>query len=104
MTNLTIHDLDQRELLIYRERIGQRRKSPLVTWLLWFFLGGVGGHRYYLGYAGRGIAMTLTLGGLGVWTLVDAFLIPGALRKNLAQVEEQILVDIAAARDRGTTQ
>lgn len=51
------------------------QKNPVVAWLLWLFTGGIGGHRYYLGDIGMGVAMTLTLGGFGVWALVDAFFI-----------------------------
>jgi len=46
-------------------------KSFLVTILLNFFLGTFGAHRFYLGKTGTAIAMLLTIGGLGVWSLVD---------------------------------
>jgi len=45
-----------------------------VTTLLAFFLGALGIHRFYLGKTGSGIAMLFTLGGLGVWALVDFIL------------------------------
>jgi TM2 domain-containing membrane protein YozV len=31
----------------------------------------LGIHRFYVGKAGSGIAQILTLGGLGIWVLVD---------------------------------
>ena len=74
ISDLTIYDLTERELLIHRDQLEQRSKSPMVTWLLWFFLGGIGGHSYYLGNIVRAIFMTCTFGGLGFWTLIDAFL------------------------------
>ena len=46
-------------------------KSQLTAVLLCFFLGGLGIHRFYLGYTWQGIVQILTLGGLGVWVLID---------------------------------
>lgn len=50
-------------------------KSWLVTVLISFFLGAVGIDRLYLGYTGLGIAKLLTIGGLGIWALIDFILI-----------------------------
>lgn len=49
------------------------RKSKGVAYLLWLFLGLIGGHRFYLGHVGIGIAQLLTAGGLGIWWIIDAF-------------------------------
>lgn len=52
-------------------------KSRLATFLLAFFLGPLGIHRFYVGKIGSGIAMlllTLTIIGMlatGIWSLVD---------------------------------
>ncbi|OAP87095.1 hypothetical protein A4H34_04680 [Peptidiphaga gingivicola] len=42
--------------------------------LAWFF-GVIGVHRFYVGKIGSGVAMIFTLGGLGIWTLVDIIMI-----------------------------
>lgn len=76
------------------------RKSLLVAYLLWWFLGLFGAHRLYLGRTATGLLMlaisaaswvlTLVVVGyaglalIGLWWLIDALLIPGmARRENL---------------------
>jgi len=46
-------------------------KEKLTAFLLALFLGGLGVHRFYLGYTGIGIAQLLTAGGCGIWALID---------------------------------
>lgn len=50
-------------------------KSWLATLLLCLFLGGLGVHRFYTGKVGTGILQLLTLGGLGLWVLIDFIVI-----------------------------
>ncbi|MEV4348440.1 TM2 domain-containing protein [Actinoplanes sp. NPDC049596] len=51
------------------------KKDPRVAYALWCLTGLFGGHRFYLGDTARSIAMLFTLGGLGLWTLIDVFFI-----------------------------
>nr|WP_137676255.1 TM2 domain-containing protein [Parerythrobacter lutipelagi] len=76
-----------------------QKKSTGAAYVLWFFLGGFGAHRFYLGQTGTAIAqlLLLLLGwipvglgwiALGVWWLIDAFLIPGIIeREDMATIQ-----------------
>lgn len=46
-------------------------KSQLIALLLVILVGTIGIHRFYLGYTTIGIIQILTLGGCGVWALID---------------------------------
>ena len=50
-------------------------KGFVPTILLCFFFGVFGVHRFYVGKVGTGILQLLTLGGFGIWTLVDFIMI-----------------------------
>ncbi len=54
---------------------GTSEKGFVPTILLCFFLGMMGVHRFYAGKIGTGLLQLVTLGGLGIWTLVDFVLI-----------------------------
>jgi TM2 domain-containing membrane protein YozV len=50
-------------------------KRILPAFLLCFFFGAFGFHRFYVGKIGTGVLQVLTLGGLGIWALVDFIMI-----------------------------
>ena len=64
-------------------------KSQLTAALLCFFLGGIGIHRFYLGYTWQGIVQILTLGGLGIWALIDFVrILTGSLQPKNGEYEK----------------
>jgi len=70
---------DTRALMLFEAN----KKTALVAYLLWFFLGWFGAHNFYLRRVGVAVAqLILTITGVGFlitffWWIVDAFLIPG---------------------------
>jgi TM2 domain-containing membrane protein YozV len=75
---------DTRVLMLFEAN----KKTALVAYILWFFLGLFGAHNFYLGRIGVAVAqliLSLILVGLVitfVWVIVDAFLIPGWVRRQ----------------------
>lgn len=84
------------------------KKSLLVAYLLWFFLGYVGAHRFYLGRPVSGLfmlalsAVTLVLSlvsfgvlgflwfVVGLWWLIDALLIPGMAAGRNSRIADRV--------------
>ena len=56
-------------------------KQTWIAYFLWFLFGIVGGHKFYLGKIGIGIAYIFTAGFFGVGLLIDLFTLPGQVRR-----------------------
>ena len=71
-TNVTVNssEVDTEETLTSPAAVGNYNKWIAVA--LWFFLGGFAAHRWYAGKPiGWNILFIVTLGGLGIWAIVD---------------------------------
>jgi TM2 domain-containing membrane protein YozV len=53
----------------------EKDNRGLITILLCWFLGIFGAHRFYTGHTTIGIIQILTLGGCGIWVLIDFIII-----------------------------
>ncbi|PTJ09596.1 TM2 domain-containing protein [Staphylococcus simulans] len=91
-------NLSQQELLLLHTEMDKRKKSKGVAFALWLFTGGIGGHRYYMGDFGYAIGMTLTLGGCGIWALIDGFLISGRINEINDQIERELITNLGLGR------
>lgn len=86
--------LSTHQLQLLQTELMSRQKSSGTAWLLLIFGGGLGAHRFYLGRTGTAIAMLLTAGGLGVWTLVDLFLMGGMINETNERIESEIISEL----------
>lgn len=62
-------------------------KSTGTAYLFWFFLGA---HYAYLGKWGLQILYWLTLGGLGIWAIIDLFTMSKKVNQFNAGIFQQI--------------
>jgi TM2 domain-containing membrane protein YozV len=66
-------------------------KSQLVALLLCILIGGLGIHRFYLGYTWQGIVQLLTAGGCGIWALIDLIrIITGDLKPKDGEYDKTL--------------
>lgn len=90
------------------------KKSAGVAYILWFFLGGLGGHNFYIGKQGAGIGqivlsimgwMTLLLAGigllflipLGIWLLIDVITLGGKVTSINSRLMDSLNSNFSAS-------
>lgn len=96
MSNIQLKkDLSSQDLLVLQTEMDRKRKKKGVAFVLWWFFGIIGGHRYYLGDIGYALGMTFTLGGIGFWTLIDAFLISGRVDEKNDELERDVIANLS---------
>lgn len=66
-------------------------RDPTMMLIVSLLGGTFGIDRFIIGDTGLGIGKLLTCGGLGIWTIVDWFLIMGATReKNMLKLQQVV--------------
>ena len=73
------------DMILIEQRVANERKSAGAAYLLWFFLGFLSAHRFYLGKPVSAILQILSyfiLVGF-VWWFLDFFLIPSIIEDDL---------------------
>ncbi len=66
-------------------------KDPTIVLVISIVGGSLGIDRFFIGDTGLGVAKLLTCGGLGIWAIVDWFLIMGRAREINMQRIQQVL-------------
>lgn len=62
----------------------KKDKNWIAALLLSILVGSLGIDRFYMGYIGLGILKLITLGGFGIWWLIDLILV--ATKHDFAKV------------------
>ncbi|NVN96230.1 MAG: TM2 domain-containing protein [Bacteroidetes bacterium] len=63
-------------------------KDPTTSLIVSLLAGSLGIDRFMIGDTGMGVGKLLTCGGLGIWAIIDWFMIMGATReKNILKLQ-----------------
>lgn len=109
--------LSTEQQMLIEQRVANDGKSMLVAYLLLIFFGALGIHRFYLGQTKSAVIMLilfvlgwltaviyvgfLLLLAVGIWAIVDLFLIPGMIEGAKSNLRDQLGRELAAG---GSTQ
>ena len=74
----------------YPDRYQVSPKSRAVALAFALIFGVFGAHRFYTGRIGTAVLQAVTLGGLGIWALIDAILIATG---NFRDAEDRRVLD-----------
>lgn len=95
---------------LVESRLANEAKSTGLTYVLWFFFGSLGVHRFYLGHVWRGLAMLILsivgwltlpagivpLGFLALWLLLDLFFIPALVDEQRGKIRRRLTDSLVA--------
>ena len=87
---MTQQTSNQNNLHVAQMEYDNQKKTPGIAYALWFFLGVVGAHRFYAGDTGYALGLLFTLGGFGVWALIDVAFIGKRIRTLNEQTQQQV--------------
>lgn len=87
------------DMILIEQRAANEKKSAGAAYLLWFFLGWISAHRFYLGKPVTAILQIISYFFLigFVWWLLDLILIPAIIDQKM----EDARADAAEAMRRG---
>jgi TM2 domain-containing membrane protein YozV len=96
--------LTTEQLLMVESEVKNKGKSKGIAYLLWFFLGSLGGHRFYTGDIGYGIGMFvvwiiswfLAFIPIAIWVIIDAFLLSKRINDLNEKVEMEAIQKVKA--------
>lgn len=104
--------ISTQEKMLIEQRVANDAKSVMVAYVLWFFAGLAGAHRFYLGRSFSGfilllislLGVILMFAGIGaillafsvIWLLWDMIAIPGIAESHKTRLRERLTREYAA--------
>ena len=85
-------EISKPDFLIAQYEYKKRGKSTVSAYVLWFFLGILGAHRFYVGDYLRGFLLLFTLGGFIIGWLADC----AFLKKRVDEYNEDLETEVLA--------
>lgn len=107
-------ELTTEEQLLIETRVQNETREPLIAWLLWFFLGHFGAHRFYMQKPYAGLMLGLELIGwitsiiligfififaMFIWWIVDAFNLVQWINEDKIHTRKVILESFIANKN-----
>lgn len=89
-------EITKEDMIAIELRTDEETKAPFQAYILWFFLGWLGAHRFYVGRGKSGLAMlllTLSMVGFPIsffWWLADSVRLGGLLQEDRDLVRDRI--------------
>ena len=89
--------LDPKYQMMLENDMQKMAKKPVIAWLLWFFLGMFGAHRFYLGHTKVGVGMVVSLiftGGVVTlfWWIIEAITLSNRIKQVNENIESQLIM------------
>ena len=86
------YQISTNRYLIIAKEYDNRKKSSVIAYILWLFLGIFGVHRFYVGDFFKGILLFFTLGGFFIGWLVDFVF----LQKRIEEYNDTLEIELLA--------
>lgn len=84
-------DIEKAQVAAAPEKATEGGKSQIIALILVLLVGGLGIHRFYLGYTLEGVIQLLTAGGCGIWALIDLIrIVMGTLKPKDGEYEKTL--------------
>ena len=86
--------LTELKMMVLTSEVEKRSPNKIVLWFLYMFGGIVGSHRIYLKDYLKGFLMFITLGGFGIWYILDFLTLEYQYKRRIDELELRILKEI----------